>query len=196
MNNEEKVKLQVNDIVYLNVGKYDRDAGYNPGPNGTKCGIISFDNLYKGLPRKHWPIVVFMEGDREGEEDMIFSGHLSKEWPAVSRKDIDMIVWAIGFLAQRAHQTAVEHGFWPEGRPDTEFIALAHSELSEALEALRSGNPESEKIPGHSNLAEELADTVIRILDFAYAKGIELGPAILAKMEYNEGRPHKHGRKF
>lgn len=102
----------------------------------------------------------------------------------------------IEHLAMRIHQTAVEHGFWPEGRNDAECIALMHSELSEALEALRSGDPPSEKIPGHSNLAEELADAVIRILDFAHAKGINLGDAMLAKMAHNIGRPHKHGRRF
>lgn len=108
----------------------------------------------------------------------------------------DLAAQGIDHLARRIHQTAVEHGFWPEGRNDAECIALMHSELSESLEALRSGNPPSEKIPGYSNLAEELADTVIRILDFAYSKDISLGHVILAKMAHNDGRPYKHGRKF
>ncbi len=113
-----------------------------------------------------------------------------------SNRANDLAAQGIDHLARKIHHTAVEHGFWPEGRNDAECIALMHSELSEALEALRSGNPPSEKIPGYSNLAEELADAMIRIMDFALAKDIPLGYAILAKMAYNEGRPYKHGRKF
>jgi hypothetical protein len=41
--------------------------------------------------------------------------------------------------AQRIHECARSHGFWPEtGRNFGEMIALAHSELSEALEEHRS----------------------------------------------------------
>jgi NTP pyrophosphatase (non-canonical NTP hydrolase) len=109
---------------------------------------------------------------------------------------LDMASQGVDYLAESIHVIAVEHGFWPDGRSDAECIALMHSELSEALEALRSDNPPSEKIPPFSNLAEELADTVIRVLDFAHHRGIDLGPAIVAKMAYNADRPYKHGRKF
>jgi NTP pyrophosphatase (non-canonical NTP hydrolase) len=76
-----------------------------------------------------------------------------------------------------------------------EKVALMHSELSEALEAHRARNPASEKIPGHSQVAEEFADVVIRVADTCAHMGIDLGNAILAKMAYNATRPHKHGGK-
>lgn len=77
-----------------------------------------------------------------------------------------------------------------------EKIALMHSELSEALEAVRQGNPPSEKIPEFSQLEEELADTIIRIGDFVGKYELRLGEAILAKLEYNAARPFKHNKQF
>lgn len=74
-------------------------------------------------------------------------------------------------------------------------IALMHSELSEALEAVRIGNPPSEKIPEFSQLEDELADVVLRIMFFANRLNLRLAEAILAKDEYNSTRPHKHGGK-
>lgn len=81
-------------------------------------------------------------------------------------------------------------------RQESELIALEHSELSELLEAVRHGNPPSTKIPGFSLAEEELADVVIRCLDHAHAFAYRLAEAIIAKMAYNAGRDHKHGKAF
>lgn len=99
-------------------------------------------------------------------------------------------------LAERCHNNAVNKGFYDNPPTDGERIALIHSEASEGLEACRHGNPPSEHIPQHSALAEELADIVIRILDWSHFKGIDIGRAIFDKMTFNEGRPHKHGKAF
>ena len=74
-------------------------------------------------------------------------------------------------------------------------IALMHSELSEALEAYRHGNPPSEHIPSRSGVEEELADLVIRVMDHAAARGHNVVEAIMLKIEFNESRPQKHGGK-
>ena len=99
-------------------------------------------------------------------------------------------------LASRFHRIAQEHGWWPsEGRNHGECVALMHSELSEALDAMRHGNPPSEKIEGYSQVEEELADVVIRLLEYCHAHDLRIGEAILAKATYNDRRAYKHGGK-
>lgn len=75
-------------------------------------------------------------------------------------------------------------------------IGLMHSEISEAMEALRKPEmPMSEKIPEFTLAEEEFADAVIRIVMFTAFRKMRLGEAIIAKHNYNLGREYKHGGK-
>lgn len=94
------------------------------------------------------------------------------------------------------HHNAVKKGFWPSPEHDGLHIASIHAEISEALEAIRNGYPESTKITGYGNLTEELADAVLRIMSFCGEKGLPLAEAIEAKHKYNTGRPELHGKLF
>lgn len=102
----------------------------------------------------------------------------------------------INYLAREVHAWSAGKGFWDKERNFGEAIALIHSELSEALEFQRKGNPESDHIPGFSGVAEEVADVIIRVLDLCGGLGLDLEGALKAKMDFNESRPYKHGKQF
>ena len=120
-------------------------------------------------------------------------------------------------LAKDIHDNAVKHGWWDKPREFPEIAALIHSEISEALEEHRNGTPfiygtcaisrehceYYDRCDKHEpsgckpeGLVVELADAIIRILDYTAAKGIDITAVILAKHEYNKRRPYRHGGKI
>lgn len=108
-------------------------------------------------------------------------------------------------LMALAYRTARSKGWWHGTRSFGDCIALAHSELSEALEAFRDGGPRSLDAlayedtdcgPKPVGVASELADLFIRVADMCEHYGISLAEAIVAKLEYNAKRPRRHGGKY
>lgn len=69
----------------------------------------------------------------------------------------------------------------------SEKLMLIVTEVAEVQEALRDGDRENE--------AEEVADILIRVLDYAAWRGISLDHELRAKMDKNRLRPRLHGRK-
>lgn len=103
-------------------------------------------------------------------------------------------------LAKKVHQANIK--WWQDvetGKPITrnkgELIALITSELSECLEGERK-NLMDDHLP-HRRMAEvELADAIIRILDYAGGFGYDLQGAFDEKMVYNSKRKdHSHEQR-
>ena len=124
-------------------------------------------------------------------------------------------------LSKEIHENAVNHGWWDEPRNLLEIAALCHSELSEAVEEYRAGRPlvyhkckgpeyecadmedatgncYEDKCPSFGKpegIAVEMADCLIRILDWFGHEGLDADAIVREKMEYNKSRPYKHGKR-
>lgn len=72
-------------------------------------------------------------------------------------------------------------------------IALIHSELGEMTEGVRKPGPD-QHLPEFTQEEVEAADTFIRLMDYAQEWGLRFAEAVVAKMEYNAGRPYKHNK--
>lgn len=127
-------------------------------------------------------------------------------------------------MAKEIHENAVAHGWWEEERKLPEILMLCVSELSEALEEYRAGRPmewyvclapietwivctergEHGKICSKpcafagdkmEGIAVEMADCIIRILDWCGKEGIDIDDVVERKMAHNATRPYKHGNE-
>jgi len=105
------------------------------------------------------------------------------------------IIKSIFEIGKTARENAIIHGFSDTDEQDEKALLLIHSEVSEVVESLRHGNPNSDHIPGFSGIEEELADIILRTCSYAYTRNFKLGEAILAKIKFNANREYKHGGK-
>lgn len=109
--------------------------------------------------------------------------------------------------ATHCHQISKSAGWWNDCRDWTgkidgpwkavDFpilglkISLIHSEISEMLEGMRKGGPD-DHLPDRPAEEVEAVDALIRLFDYAGARGLDLDGAFHDKVEYNKNRPdHK-----
>ena len=101
-------------------------------------------------------------------------------------------------MTRGIHDTAVEKGFWPDKVDDifiTKQLMMIVSEAVEVMEAIR-------KDKGKQEVAEEMADIIIRTLDlYAGLKNngyvdADLQSTINKKTSFNKTRPERNGVKF
>lgn len=94
---------------------------------------------------------------------------------------------------------------------NVEKLALIGTEVAEAIEEIRSGRLVTEtyyaddltttdkagpdgKLRKPEGVPSEIADVIIRALDFAGFHNIDIGQAVADKLAYNSTRAFKHGR--
>ena len=110
-----------------------------------------------------------------------------------------LISYNIDDIQKETWQTSEAHGWHGLDRSFGDIIALCHSELSEALEEHRNGHGAREIYYGENDKPEgipiEMADVVIRVMDWFEANDLLLSDVLDVKMKYNEGRPFLHGGK-
>ena len=117
-------------------------------------------------------------------------------------------------LSKTVHNRAVEKGFWDNKKEIGTLLMLCVSELGEALESDRRSkyaNLEQfeNSLPGCDTVAnasfqenikdtfeDEIADTIIRLLDMCGNLGIDIDKHINYKLGYNLTRGNKHGKSY
>jgi NTP pyrophosphatase (non-canonical NTP hydrolase) len=117
---------------------------------------------------------------------------------------------AINAATRECHGRAKAAGWWndlstgePLERNKGELIALIHSEVSEVLEGVRK-NTMDDHLPHRKTEEVEMADILIRVFDYAGAYGLDIGGALVEKLNYNlhredhkrENRAKPNGKKI
>ena len=109
-------------------------------------------------------------------------------------------------LAEEIYQNNKEKGFWDKERNVGEMLMLVTSELGEAMEAHRKGRfanleayeefSEDFEDAIKDTFEDEIADSVIRLLDMCGGIGIDIDTHIKLKLEYNKTRERLHGKSY
>lgn len=117
-------------------------------------------------------------------------------------------------LSKTIHEANVAKGFYEDKKNIPEMLCLIHSEVSEALEAIRKDSfTDKEKFKElfclqkpefliefknevKDTFEDEIADAIIRLLDLCGFLKIDIQNHVEGKLTYNSSRPHKHGKKF
>lgn len=106
----------------------------------------------------------------------------------------------LNWLSKELNRYADEKG-WNKDYSIQEKLLLLHSEISEAVEELRSGHKvdyvyyrDSDGKP--EGFGIELADLFIRALHLIGKEGIDIDGMMKEKILFNRGRPYRHGKKF
>jgi NTP pyrophosphatase (non-canonical NTP hydrolase) len=110
---------------------------------------------------------------------------------------------SINNLVSKVYQQNLNAGWHSKPREIGTCLMLIVSEISEAMEGDRKSLMD-DHLPHRKMLEVELADAVIRIMDLAGREGLDLGGAMMEKLDYNskrldhkiENREKEGGKKY
>lgn len=136
--------------------------------------------------------------DRITGDDPVLKDMIKEEIVRLKNEEINYLEIETTFnaFAKLCHKEAQLKGFYADMNTSDVYhiatkIALIGDEVFELLRAFR--NPTESWVIRQS----EMADIIIRVLDFAYWMGYtNIGTAIVDKYIKNKGRPFKHGKLF
>ena len=135
-----------------------------------------------------------------------------RTWRDTLKEENTMLdhIEGINSLQNLCHGLAVQGHWWhdvhtgqPLERNKGELLCLIHSEISEAMEGARKDLMDDHLT--YRKMEEvELADAIIRILDYAGGYGLDVGAALIEKLQYNaqradhkvENRVKEGGKQF
>ncbi len=165
--------------------------------DNVKCIVIPpIDEVCFGRNVGYWPRRIYLDADTEEIS-------ATKIRDDIAAGDVDItfndkaFIEAWNRVAVLVHELSVSQGFWRDGanRNKGEVIALAHSELSEALECFRERNKRDKNIYDMTGGEVQLSDVLGILLDMSAGYGLKIAEALMKKMEFNKGRGWMHGNK-
>jgi NTP pyrophosphatase (non-canonical NTP hydrolase) len=154
--------------------------------------------------------------DRECREEDAILDEMDIVWHKMSNEEHkeldggwDCCCGSLNYMAREIAKWSVGKGWITDWRNVPEKLMLVVTELAEAMEWYRHFSQEDFAELGQGlkdvssergstalvGFRQEIADTVIRLLNLSASLGINLEGEIAAKMEINEKRPHRHGGK-
>lgn len=109
--------------------------------------------------------------------------------------------------AKIIHENNKAKGFWDQDRNVGEALMMVVSELGEAMDAHQKGRfasiaesiymePQVFEARIKDTFEDELADTIIRLLDISAGLGIDIEKHINMKVAYNKTRERLHGKRY